>query len=111
MASLSSCEKLHPCLIKPVPASFETDLPLAKAKPISNSGSTSVITYLRRGKTRDETAARLCEKNYSAHTKVSEEGGRGGAPDAGAEISPAACDEDYGEAGCPPASHGGPRQS
>ena len=42
LASVRSCEKLPPCLIKPVP--------LAKAKPISKCGSASVITYLRRGK-------------------------------------------------------------
>jgi len=50
VASVRSCEKVLPCLIKPVPASSKTDLPLAKAKPISNGGSTSVITYLRRGR-------------------------------------------------------------
>jgi len=33
-----------------VPAGSETDLPLAKAKPISDRGSTSVIRYLRRGR-------------------------------------------------------------
>ncbi|OPJ75483.1 hypothetical protein AV530_008981 [Patagioenas fasciata monilis] len=31
-----------------MPASSKMDLPLAKAKPIRDSGSTSVITYLRR---------------------------------------------------------------
>jgi len=31
-------------------AGSKTDPPLAKAHPISNGGSTSVITYLRRGK-------------------------------------------------------------
>jgi len=38
------------CLIKPVPASSKTDLSLAKAKPISDGGSSSVITYLRKGR-------------------------------------------------------------
>jgi len=51
VASVRGCQKLPPYLIKPVPAGSKTDLPLAKAKPISDSGSTSVmITYLRRGK-------------------------------------------------------------
>jgi len=50
VASLRSCEKLPPYLIEPMPASSKTDPSLAKAKPISNSGSASVITYLRRGK-------------------------------------------------------------
>ena len=36
VASVRSCEKLALCLIKPVPAGSKTDLPLAKAKPISN---------------------------------------------------------------------------
>ena len=49
MASVRNCEKLPPCLIEPVPAGSETDPPLAKAKPISDSGSISGITYLRRG--------------------------------------------------------------
>ena len=50
VASVRSCEKLPPCLIKPVPAGSKTDSSLAKAKPISDSGSTSVITHLRRAK-------------------------------------------------------------
>jgi len=33
-----------------MPASSKKDPPLAKAKPINDGGSTSVITYLRRGK-------------------------------------------------------------
>ena len=85
-----------------MPAGSKMDLLLAKAKPISNSGSASVITYLRRGKEvtvqrqlQPERGVRLCERNNSADTKVSEEGGGGDA-------------EDHGEAGCPPAAHGGP---
>jgi len=50
MASVRSCEKLPPCLIKPAPAGSKTDPPLAKAKPISDGGSTSVITKLSREK-------------------------------------------------------------
>jgi len=50
VASVRSCEKLPPCLIKPVPAGSKTDPPLAKAKPLSNGGSASGITYLRRGR-------------------------------------------------------------
>jgi len=42
VASVGSCEKLHPCLTKPAPASSKTDLLLAKAKPVSNGGSASV---------------------------------------------------------------------
>jgi len=46
---VQSCEKLPPCLIKPVPAGSKTDASLAKAKPISDGGSVSGTTYLRRG--------------------------------------------------------------
>ena len=37
-------------LIKPVLAGCKLDPLLAKAKPISNGGSTSGITYLRKGR-------------------------------------------------------------
>ncbi|GAB0207612.1 acid sphingomyelinase-like phosphodiesterase 3b [Grus japonensis] len=74
-----------------MPASSKTDLLLAKAEPISDSGSASGITYLRRGKKllrklQPERGVRICEKNNSVDTKVSEEGEGGGAPGAGAEI-------------------------
>jgi len=49
VASVRSCQKLPQCLIKPVPAGSKMDPPLAKAKPISDGGSASGITYLRRG--------------------------------------------------------------
>jgi len=68
-----------------MPASSKMDPPLTKAKPISDGGSTSVITYLKRekknpvGNSSRERGARLCERNNSADTKVSEEGGGGGA--------------------------------
>lgn len=41
MASLRRCQKLPLCLIDPMPAGSRMDLPLAKAKPISDTGSTS----------------------------------------------------------------------
>jgi len=50
MTSVRSCWKLPPCLTEPVPAGSKTDLPLAKAKPISDGGSAPVITDLRKGK-------------------------------------------------------------
>ncbi|GAB0203971.1 AN1-type zinc finger protein 5-like [Grus japonensis] len=40
-----------------MPAGSKMDLPLAKAEPISNSGSTSVITYLRRKPMEDDGRA------------------------------------------------------
>jgi len=50
VASVGSCEKLPSCLIKPVPAGSKMNPLLTKAKPISNGGSASVTTYLRRGR-------------------------------------------------------------
>jgi len=44
VASMRSCEKLPPCPLQPVPAGFKTELLLAKAEPISDSGSTCGIT-------------------------------------------------------------------
>ena len=77
--------------MEPTPAGSKADPLLAKAKPISDGGSTSVITHLRRGKkllrnSSWERGVRICERNNSADTKVSKEGGGGGAPGAGAEI-------------------------
>jgi len=50
VASVRSCEQLPPCLTEPVPAGSKMDPPLAKAEPISDIGSASGITYLRRGR-------------------------------------------------------------
>ena len=70
-----------------MPAGSNMDLLLAKAKPISDGASGSVITYLRRGKENfEDRGVRICERNNSADTKVSGEGQGGGATGAGAEI-------------------------
>ncbi|GAB0209984.1 acid sphingomyelinase-like phosphodiesterase 3b [Grus japonensis] len=75
-----------------MPAGSKTDPPLAKAEPISDGGSASVITYLRRGgenllhNSSQKRGVRICERNNSADTKVSEEGGGGGAPGTRAKI-------------------------
>jgi len=72
-----------------MPAGSKMDPPLAKAKTISDSGSASVITYLRRKQPlcnsilQQERGVGICERNNSADTKVGEEEGGGGA---GAEI-------------------------
>ena len=50
VASVRRCEKLLPCLIKSVPAGSKMDPLLAKAKPISDGGRASEITYLRKGR-------------------------------------------------------------
>jgi len=45
-----SCEKLPLYLTKPVQACSKRDKLMAKAEPISNGGSASVITCSRKGK-------------------------------------------------------------
>ena len=50
VASVRSCQKLPLCPIEPMPAGSKTDPQLAKAEPISDGGSASGITDLRRGK-------------------------------------------------------------
>ena len=50
MASARRCQKLPLCPTEPMSAGSKTDPLLAKAEPISDGGSTSVITYLRREK-------------------------------------------------------------
>jgi len=72
-------------------SSYKMDLPLAKTKLTSNGGSASMIVYLRKEKKttvqlQPEGGLRLCERNNSGDTKVSEEGGGGGAPGTGVEI-------------------------
>ena len=47
---MRSCKKLPPCPIEPMPAGSTLDLLLAKAEPISDGGSASGITDLRRGR-------------------------------------------------------------
>ncbi|GAB0183808.1 AN1-type zinc finger protein 5-like [Grus japonensis] len=69
-----------------MPAGSKMDLLLAKAEPIS---------ILKKGRKKPqnlqhnsswERGVRTCERNNSADTQVSEEGGGGGAPGTGAEI-------------------------
>jgi len=50
VASVRSFYKLPLCWIEPMPARSKMDPPLAKAEPISDGGSASVITYLRKKK-------------------------------------------------------------
>ena len=76
-----------------MPAGSKMDPLLAKAEPISDSGSTFAITYLRREKIvagtqklQLERRVRICERNNPAVPKVSEEGGGGDAPGTRAEI-------------------------
>jgi len=117
MIFVRSCEKLPPCLIKPVPAGSNTDLLLAKAKPIHNSGRASVITYLRGGKKLQwkqqsrERSETMWDKQLCRHQGQWRRRGRRCSRCLSRQFSLAACGEDHGEAGCPPAAHGGPRCS
>jgi len=91
-ASVRSCEKLPPCLIKPVPASSRTDPPLAKAKPVSDGGNYGITEALRRGrKNCSETAVKerdeAKETTLQTPRSVKKQGG-GGARDAEAETLP-----------------------
>ncbi|CAM9274818.1 unnamed protein product [Bubo scandiacus] len=67
-----------------MPAGSKRDPPLAKAEPISNvkKGKKTPAQQLLQQK----RGVRICERNNSADTKVSEEGGGGGAPGTRAEI-------------------------
>lgn len=57
MASVRRCQKPPQCQTEPVPDIFKVDTTLAKAEPISDSGSISVIMYLRKGKSCCATTA------------------------------------------------------
>ena len=76
-----------------MPAGSKLDLPLAKAKPVRDGVSASVIAYLRRGKRplKKRPAAERgvgCERNSHADTEVSEEGEGGGVPEQRFHCSP-----------------------
>ncbi|GAB0178358.1 zinc finger and BTB domain-containing protein 5 [Grus japonensis] len=91
VASVRRHQELPPCEIQLVTACSKTDLPLPKAGPISQAGGASAIMCLRKRKSHCAAAVRersekKCERNNSADTKVSEEGGGEGAPGARAEI-------------------------
>jgi len=77
--------------MKPVPAGSKMDPLLPKAKPVSDGGSASVKTCLRRGK-KDPIKGQSGERSEKETTlqtprSVKKEGG-GGAQDAGAESLP-----------------------
>jgi len=55
-----SCWKFHLCPMESMPASSKTDPVLAKSEPISDGGSASVITHLRRGEKKMQLEER-CE--------------------------------------------------
>ncbi|PKU41580.1 protein pxr1-like [Limosa lapponica baueri] len=92
VASVRRHQKLSPCWLETVAASFEMDLPLAKAEPSSNVGSASGITCEKGSKllcnSSWERGVRICERNNSADTTVSEEGRGRGLPGGGAQIPP-----------------------
>ena len=64
VTSVRSCWKLPLCMTEPMPDGSKMDPPPAKSESISDSGSTSVITYLRRKKSCwTEMAARERSEN------------------------------------------------
>ncbi|GAB0183455.1 acid sphingomyelinase-like phosphodiesterase 3b [Grus japonensis] len=86
-----------------MPAGSKMDPPLAKAKPISDGGSTSGVTELRRGKQvvqqlQPERGVRIRERNNYADRSVRE---RRCSRHQSRDSPAAACGEDHGEAGCP----------
>jgi len=76
---------------------------LAKAKPVSDGGSTSGVTELSRVKrlwnSSRERGVRICERSSPADPKVSAEGGQE-VLQALEQRFPAACGEDHGGLGC-----------
>jgi len=57
-----------------VPAGSKMDPLLATAEPISDGGSVSMITYLRREKkmlNNNDSGVKICERNNSGDYKVS----------------------------------------
>ena len=50
LVAVRRCQKLPPYDAETMPASSKTDPLLGKAEPISDGGSASGITYVRRGK-------------------------------------------------------------
>jgi len=85
------CQKVPPFVIEPVPVCAKMGLTLAEAEPISGGRSTSVITYLRKGKNTaqqlEERGVRICDRINFADAEVSEEGRGGSAPVPGAEVT------------------------
>jgi len=112
VASVRSCRRLPLCPTEVMPASSNMDLLLANAESISEGGSTSGITYLRRGKKpvqqqlQQERGVRIHERN-----KVSEEGEGMRCSRRQRRDSSATHCEDHSEPGCHPTAHGGPRWS
>ena len=95
MASVRSFQQLPPCPMEPMPAGSKTDPPLGKAKPISDGGSDSGTTDLRRGGKNllEKTVARE-EREYvrgttlQAPRSVQEEGRRCSRPQSRGSLQP-----------------------
>ena len=110
------CEKdleAAPCLVRaPLLTRAEpiSDVVLRLCESIFKTGKKNKQTNKQTKKMLHHTAAGRVRgaRNSLAGTKVSEEGG-GEVLQAPEQKSPAACGEDHGEAGCPPAAHGVPR--
>ena len=93
LSSVGRCRNCPHARTQPMPASSKWDPPPAKAEPVSDSGSGSGITYLRRGKKvavaqklQPERRVRTRERNSPADPQVSEAGQGGGGPGTRTEI-------------------------
>lgn len=73
MAFVRSCQKLLTCLAEPMSAGSKTDTPLVKGEPIRNGGSASVITYLRRKKTKSHCADVIVAREEQSENMEEEE--------------------------------------
>ncbi|TRZ15267.1 hypothetical protein HGM15179_011840 [Zosterops borbonicus] len=79
------CGKGSLCPTEPMPAGSSMTLLLAKAEPISDCGSASGIRFLKDQKllhnsSCNQREVRICERNSSADSQVTEEGGAGHVP-------------------------------
>lgn len=104
-----SCQKLSPCLTEEIPDGSKTDPGLDKAEPISDSGSTSGINYLRSGKKSYTTAAGREEWEYVRWTalQTTRSVQKEEVLQEQELYSPAASGKGNSEAGCLTAAYGG----
>ena len=63
VSSKRSCQKLPLCPTEPMPAGSKADPPLAKAEPVRDGGSTSVIMYLKKGKKKPAAQQQMKERS------------------------------------------------
>lgn len=73
--------EVSPMSDRDIPPGLKTDLPLAKAEPVNDSGSASIITHLRGSKKcniSQERGMRICETTVQTPVQTPREEGVGG---------------------------------